>query len=115
MVLINQAKDGVISYVMTEIVPHIEGWKKWAAGAAVTLIVNKADAYLELPAIKALGIVNDGMIDIDNLRKVFKEQAERTGPVSIDIPMLGVIKLNANDIDIIYQHIMNGGAVYGTR
>jgi hypothetical protein len=60
--------------------------------------------------ISMLGVAKeDGMIDLDVLRKAFKEQAESSGPVSIDIPAIGKITLSSNDIDMIYRYIQEGG------
>ena len=108
MVTIEQAKNGVRSYIMTEIVPKLGGWQKWVAGAFATLAVDRAEQLVSNPAVKMLGIVtNDGMIDIDALYHAFITQANE--PVTIDIPAIGTITLRADDIDLMMQHIRQGG------
>ena len=114
MVTFSQVKSGVAKYIADEIIAKMNGWKQWVSGAAVALALTKADALFDAvksnELISMLGVVReDGMIDIDLLRKAFKDQAEYSGPVSLDIPAIGKITLSSNDIDMIYRYIQEGG------
>jgi hypothetical protein len=114
MVTFAQVKSGMAKYITEEIISKMDGWKQWVSGAAVALTLTKADALFEVlksnAIISVLGVVKeDGMIDLVVLRKAFKEQAESSGPVSIDIPAIGKITLSSNDIDMIYRYIQEGG------
>jgi hypothetical protein len=114
MVTFAQVKSGISKYITEEIISKMDGWKQWVSGAAVAIALTKADALFEAlksnAIISMLGVAKeDGMIDLDVLRKAFKEQAESSGPVSIDIPAIGKITLSSNDIDMIYRYIQEEG------
>ncbi len=109
MATLAQVKTGAAAYIEQEIIAKIGGWQKWAAGAAVSMALNRADSIFEAlrqnPAVQMLGIVDgDGNIDVDALYAEFKRQAQR-GAVSFDVPMIGKLTLNESDVDKIYQSI----------
>jgi hypothetical protein len=54
-----------------------------------------------------LNIIDDtGLIDVETLYSEIKKQAERE-TINIDIPIIGVLSLNQNDIDKLYNYIIN--------
>lgn len=109
MVNIGQVKVGAQKYIELEIVSKMQGWQKWAFGAVSALFIeNIPQIYEELKAnqfVKALGVIDDqGMIDLDKLYEKFRVEAEK-GSVTIDVPMIGPMTLNKDDVTKIYQMI----------
>ena len=114
MVTFAQVKSGMSKYIAEEIISKMDGWKLWVSGAAVALVLNKADSLFDSVKdnefVSMLGIVrDDGMIDLESLRSAFKAQAEKSGAIAIDIPAIGTITIGSNDIDMIYRYIKDGG------
>lgn len=110
MVTTHQIKHGAANFIDHEIMPKIDGWKKWIAGAVVAEYLDKADDIIEIliksPAISVLGIVDENKhVDIERLRDRFLEQARKTGAVNIDIPMLGSLRVDESDIHKLYKYI----------
>ena len=114
MVTFTQVKTGVAKYITDEIVSKMDSWKKWVFGAGVSVAIARSDeifaALRNNEFVKMLGVVDEnGMIDIDAVYRAFKEQAESSSPISIDIPAIGKITLSAGDVDMLYQYIKQGG------
>lgn len=112
MVTLAQVRSGLERYIEAEIISQIADWRKWVIGAAASMALDKStDIFNQLkgnPMIKALGVIDDqDMIDIDRLHAEFAKQAQR-GAITIDVPMLGALTLNAHDVDRLYQYIMGG-------
>ena len=110
MVTLAQVRTGLEKYIEAEIISKIVDWRKWIVGAAASMALDKStDIFNQLkenPMIKALGVIdNQDMIDIDRLHSEFAKQAQR-GAITIDVPMLGALTLNAHDVDRLYQYIM---------
>ena len=109
MVNIGQVKAGAQKYIELEFVSKMQGWQKWAFGAASALFLeNIPQIFEELKTnqfVKALGVIDDqGRIDLDKLYERFRAEAEK-GPVTIDMPMIGPVTLNKDDVTKIYQMI----------
>ncbi len=112
MVNIDRIKRGVTSYVDAEMLPRVDGWKKWVFGAGVAMYMKQADALLNAlrnyPPIKEMGIIaEDGEIDLETLHDAFREQAEKSGPTKMELPIIGTFTIGANDIDLLYRHIVS--------
>ena len=112
MVTLAQVRSGLERYIEAEIISQIADWRKWVIGAAASMALDKStDIFNQLkgnPIVKALGEIDDqDMIDIDRLHSEFAKQAQR-GAITIDVPMLGALTLNAHDVDRLYQYIMGG-------
>lgn len=112
MVTLAQVRTGLERYIEAEIISQIADWRKWVIGAAASMALDKStDIFNQLkgnPMVKALGVIDDqDMIDIDRLHAEFAKQAQR-GAITIDVPMLGALTLNAHDVDRLYQYIMGG-------
>ena len=110
MVSVNQLKSGITRFLDYEIMPKIDGWKKWGAGVLAAEYIDKADNIVDLlsrsSAVSILGIIDeDKHIDIERLRDRFLEQARKTGAVDIEIPMLGALRVDERDIHKLYKYI----------
>lgn len=112
MVTLAQVRAGVGRYLEAEMISKICGWQKWVVGAAASMALDQSAAIFNKlktnPIVQALGVIDeqDG-IDIDRLHAEFAKQAQR-GAVTFDVPIIGSLTLNAQDVDKIYQYIIGG-------
>jgi hypothetical protein len=111
---INVVIAGVSSYIDNEFINKIEGWQKWVVGVGSGLMLNNASNIFsqlkENPMIVTLGIINENKINTDLLYKEFKKQAQK-GAISTNIPMIGVVTFNEEDVEKVYNNIkMKRGA-----
>lgn len=106
-----QVINGIAKYIDEEIVGKIEGWKKWVVGSAAGIALsNSADIFNQLKNseyIKMLNLVDkDGKIDVDKIYKEMKKQAKKSA-ITFNVPVLGALTLNEQDVDKIYEMIKN--------
>ena len=109
MVNKSQIKNGLIRYIDTELIPKTQGLQFWAMTAAGTLAANKAEALIDnfvaQPMAQSLGIADNGMIDIEAIYNAVRPAAERA-PANVAIPFVGSYTLNAQDVDKLYNYIL---------
>lgn len=110
MVSINQVEKGVAEFLDAELIPKIDGWRKWVAGATLSMAIENArnifEVYKDNEVLIALGVIQeDGEIDIDRLHDHFMEQAKKC-TASFNLPFIGNITLKASDIDKLYNYII---------
>lgn len=110
MVTLGQVQNGVARYIDAEILPMMDGWKRWVFGGLGGVAIARADTVYKAlagnPMLQALGVIGaDGGIDVDILYQEFRRQAQKSGPVSIDIPGIGSLKLGEADIEKLYKYI----------
>ena len=104
-----QVINGIAKYIDEEIVGKIEGWKKWVVGSAAGIALsNSADIFNQFKNseyVKMLNLVDkDGKIDVDKIYKEMKKQAKK-GSVTFNLPLLGALTLNEQDVERIYESI----------
>ncbi|MBO5969350.1 MAG: hypothetical protein J6S14_12720 [Clostridia bacterium] len=119
MVSIHTVQSGVIKYIDDEILPKLQGWKKWTFGAisglAVTNLPNTFQKIKGNAFVESLGVVDhEGRIDLNKLYSAFIKQAEK-GAVVIDIPVLGGLTVDKTDIDKLYKFIMEASNESNSR
>lgn len=114
MVSISQVKQGVSEYITNEIIAKMTGWQKWVAGAFASMAIVRSDQLFdslkENSIVSMLGVISDdGMIDIDAIHEAFAHEADVAGPIQINIPGIGSIKLSRADVDMLHRYIKQGG------
>lgn len=112
MVRIQSIQNGALKFIDNELLPKMQGWKKWTFGAAASLwlsnLPNVFQKIKENSFVGSLGIIDEsGMINIEKLYAEFYKQAERT-PVTFDIPVIGQITLDKTDVEKLYAYIKEG-------
>lgn len=103
--------NGITKYIDTEIVDKIEGWQKWVIGSGIGIALsNSTNLFNQLKdneIVKMLGVINEeNKIDIEKIYKEFKNQAKK-GSISFEVPLVGTLTLNEQDVDKIYDFIRN--------
>lgn len=109
MVRIQSIQNGTLKFIDNELLPKMQGWKKWTFGAAASLwLTNLPNVFQKIKEnsfVGSLGIIDEsGMINIEKLYAEFYKQAERT-PVTFDIPVIGQITLDKTDVEKLYAYI----------
>ena len=113
MVHKSKVLHGIAGYIDDEIVARLAGsWKAWVVGGMSGLVMARADAILthvaDHPMVKALGLMDGEMIDVEGIVAELRKQAQRS-TATIDIPVVGPITFGPADIDSLYRHIMHTG------
>ena len=107
----NKVINGIAKYIDTEIVDKILGWKKWVVGSGLGLALsNSTNVFNQLKNnefVKMLNIIDkDNKIDVDKIYKELKKQAKKSS-ITFELPMVGSITLNDQDIEKLYELIKN--------
>lgn len=109
MITIDQAMRGVAQYADNEIIPHLPTGKGIGAGIALALIMDGGKSRIlalkDHPAVQMMGIMDaDGNIDLDRLYNAARSRVDGK-KIPWDIPVIGELKFDVNDIDRLYKYI----------
>lgn len=109
MITMGKFKNGVANYLDREILPSVDGWKKWVFGAGAIILIDRMENVIRSaannPAVKMMDIIHGDNIDIETVYHAVREQAATT-PAVIEIPAIGSFKMGVADIDTLYKMIM---------
>lgn len=102
--------NGAANYVEYEVLPHLPELKAVAVAGVVALYAQKVpqmvDALEKHPAVKTLGVIQDGMIDEDALYNAFAPQIRK--PMEFDIPLVGKLSFDRAEVDKLLKYIKGG-------
>lgn len=104
MITKEQMMNGLLTFADNEVMPYLPTSGKWIAGTFITLLSSDyskmVNTLMDNELVKATGVVNqDGLIDIHRLLSALKKTADRYGNLEIDIPIVGVLKFSAEDVE----------------
>ena len=110
MISIDQIQRGAARFVDAELMPKLAGRDKWIVAGIVTLYIKRLPALVEQlkskDAVRLLGVIGeDNRVDLEAVYNSIKPAAAQT-PVTVNIPMGGIITITGTDIDILYNCIM---------
>lgn len=108
MVTVKQVQSGIVRYVDSDLLPHLDGMKKIGLGIYMGLASENIGAaiqkYKDHPAVAMLNVVTeDGMVDIDKVYAVAKPMFDQKQ--SIDLPLIGRVTFDGNDVEKLYRYI----------
>ena len=110
MVTYEQVINGLTKFIDNEIISQLSGNQKILLGIGAGVALRKGEnLYNGLKnnsMIKMLGIINEDKIDIETLYEEAKKQATKE-VIRVEIPMIGTLKLNEEDIMKLYNYIKN--------
>ena len=103
-----QSMRGAVRFADNEIIPHLPGGKGIGAGVALALVMDGGRDYIlglrDNPAVKLMHIMDEqGNIDIDRLYSAARPKFENK--LSVDVPLIGSLKFDQNDVDKLYKYI----------
>lgn len=115
MYSVEQIETGIAKYIDVELLPSLprDGLKGFGVGVAAALMVkrggNALRELLQNKVLQAMQITSpDGMVDVDVLCDVCKQNIPSTG-LPVALPMGLAIRLRAEDVDSIHQYIKEAG------
>ena len=101
---------GLSQFIDTTVLSHYPptSLKRIGASGAIALYLrhnsNIIDTIISNPTIASLNVTtNDGMIDLDALRDVYKNEIQKAGFMRIHFPILGDVDFTADDVDTLYK------------
>lgn len=114
---IDAIERGLARYVDEAFLPTLQrgSIKGYALGVGASLLAKRGGVllreYAKAPMLQQMGLVSaDGAVDLDALREAAKQNMPATGLV-IDLPMGVTVRLNAQDIDKLYDTIKREASV----
>ena len=109
MVTLQQFADGAKGYLQSGVIPHLPEGKQFVSGVTLGVISYRIDRTMQVlkdnALVKALGLIENDMIDDDALFAAMREQMNRQGSLRIDIPWIGNLTFTAPDIDALQRSI----------
>lgn len=111
MVEMARIRDGVLEYATERVMPKLSPARQFVAGTALGLVAARADALTRALAenelVKASGLVTEnGMVDLDTVYDAALNQMKRQKTLPIDIPMMGRMTFNEEDLAELYRTIV---------
>lgn len=111
MVSIDNVERGIAKYIDRHILPNLPqtGAKGFGIGVAASLLVKRGGnllrEYAKQPILQQMGIITaDGAVDLDVIREAAADRMPPQG-VTVDLPLGITIRVNAADVDAIYNAI----------
>lgn len=105
--------NGVQKYIQREFCPKLNDWQELAINVVIGRAMKKTDTiknfFTNNGLVKALGFVDEnGDVNINELYHEIKSEVQKKNHISIDIPLVGNIKLGTDDVDKMYRIITAG-------
>ena len=117
MVSIDSVERGLARYIDEVFLPSFsrDGVKGFAVGMAASLLVKRGGnvlrEYAKNPLLQQMGLVTpDGAVDIDAIRDAAKSNMPTSG-LAVDLPMGISLRVNAADVDHMYDMIRKEASV----
>lgn len=101
---ITQVQTGITNYIDKYLIPKIpQKTEQILKGSIIAIAINKLPVLIENNKKKfmllEMGLINEqNDIDTDLLFSILKERFEKTGKVEFDIPLIGLLGLDAEAI-----------------
>lgn len=110
MISIEQAKNGLMRYIDTDMLPKLDGVKRIGLGIYAALAGNNlaalAERYANHPAIAMLGVMDDAHnIDLDKLYEAAIHAFADGDKIILSIPMIGDYTIDHTDVDKLYRYM----------
>lgn len=111
MVTYQAVVKGISNFIDNEILKKLSGTSKMLMGVGMGVALKRSENIFNVlknnSIIKILGIIDEqGNIDVEVLHDELKKQVEKE-EITIDVPAIGILKLNAADVDKLFYYIKN--------
>lgn len=117
MVSIESVERGMVRYIDEVFLPSFprDGVKGFAVGVAASLLVKRGGnllrEYAKAPVLQQLGLVTpDGSVDLEAVMEAVLANLP-AGGLPVDLPMGIVLRVNAEDVEAMYQAIQREGSL----
>ena len=106
-------RDGVMDYATNHMMPKMDSKGQFLLGMALGVLSSRMEAVINQLAdnelVKALGIIQSGQIDYDSLFNAAMAQIKRQGKLVWDVPLVGRLSFDEQDLRDLHQCIMRQG------
>ena len=113
MVEIATIRDGVMDYAENHMMPKMDSKGQFVLGLGLGMIASRMEALVGTLAdnelIRTLGFIQNGQIDYDALYGAAMAQIKRQGKLVWDVPMIGRLAFDEQDLRDLHQCIMKKG------
>jgi hypothetical protein len=103
---------GLSKFIDENILAHYPptSMKRILMAGAVSLYLKKGstiiDSLMSNPIFTTLGVVDsNGMIDVETMREVLKQEVSKAGCIKLNIPFVGEIDFTSDDVESLYRLI----------
>jgi len=115
MMEIARIRDGVMDYATSHMMPKMDNKGQFVLGLALGVVSSRLEAIVGKLAdnelLNTLGIIQNGQIDYDALYSAAMAQIQRQGKLVLDVPMLGRLSFDEQDLRDLHQSIMKQGGM----
>ena len=113
MMEITRIRDGVMDYATTYMMPKMDSKGQFVLGLGLGMVSSRIEALMGTLAdnelVKTLGIIQNGQVDYDSLFNAAMAQMQRQRKLVWDIPMIGRLSFEEQDLRDLHQCIMKQG------
>lgn len=113
MMEIAKIRDGVLEYATSHVMPKMDSKGQFVLGMALGVVTSRIDGIVGKLAdnelVKTLGIIQNGQLDYDSLFSAAMAQMKRQGKLVWDVPMLGRLAFDEQDLRDLHQCIVKQG------
>ena len=106
-------RDGVMDYASTHMMPKMDSKGQFVLGLGLGVIASRIDAIVgklsDNELVKTLGIIQNGQIDYDAMFSAAMAQIQRQGKLVWDVPLIGRLSFDDQDLRDLHQCIMKQG------
>lgn len=106
-------RDGVMDYASTHMMPKMDSKGQFVLGLGLGVIASRIDAIVgklsDNELVKTLGIIQNGQIDYDAMFSAAMAQIQRQGKLVWDVPLIGRLSFDEQDLRDLHQCIMKQG------
>ena len=113
MMEVARIKAGVMDYAANHMMPKMDSKGQFVLGLGLGLVSSRIEAMVGSIAdnelVKTLGIVQGNQIDYDALFNAAMAQIKRQGKLVWDVPLIGRLAFDEQDLRDLHQCIMKAG------
>jgi hypothetical protein len=113
MMEIARIKAGVMDYATNHMMPKMDSKGQFVLGLGLGVVSSRIEALVGSIAdnelMRTLGIIQDGQVDYDALFNAAMAQIKRQGKLVWDVPLIGRLAFDEQDLRDLHQCIMKAG------
>lgn len=110
---IARIRDGVLDYATSHMMPKMDSKGQFILGMGLGVVSSRIEAVVGKLAdnelVKTLGVIQNGQVDYDALFSAAVAQMKRQGKLVWDVPLLGRLAFDEQDLRDLHQSITRQG------
>ena len=113
MVEIARIRDGVMDYATQHMMPKMDSKGQFLLGTVLGMAAGRVETVIrslgENEMVKALGVIRGDQMDWETLYSAAIAQIKRQGRLVWDVPLLGRLAFDEQDLRDLHQCVMKQG------